>query len=121
MSQVISFRLDPDNPRESSALTILTCWMSKGYSIRQVLIEALLQMQDIKSPSANQKDLQALKEEIERLISLLERVNQGSEQVQDYHTRNIDPLGLISDKFAMSIKQNIKPGLRVDKGDKTLL
>ena len=33
MSEVISFRLDPDNPREASAILVMQAWKDKGFSI----------------------------------------------------------------------------------------
>ena len=40
MSQVFSFRLDEDNPREAQALQVIKTWASKGYSLRYILVEA---------------------------------------------------------------------------------
>jgi hypothetical protein len=42
MSQVFSFRLDKNNPREAQARHVIEAWASRGYSLRYVLVEALL-------------------------------------------------------------------------------
>ena len=44
MSEVISFRLDPDNPREAQALKILRTKQAEGFSSRRVLTDALIFM-----------------------------------------------------------------------------
>lgn len=41
MSEVISFRLDENNPCEAQARAVLKAWADKGYSVRHVLTEAL--------------------------------------------------------------------------------
>ena len=50
MSEVISFRLNKDNLRESKALLILQEWKAKGYSILQTLTEALLKLEQNYAP-----------------------------------------------------------------------
>ena len=42
MSKVISFRLNPDNPREAQALEILRTKQAEGFSSRRVLTDALI-------------------------------------------------------------------------------
>ena len=41
MSKVYSFRLDENNPREAQAREVIDAWVSKGYSLRHILTEAL--------------------------------------------------------------------------------
>jgi hypothetical protein len=45
MSEVISFRLDRNNPREAQALGVLKKGQEAGYSLRHVLTEALLALE----------------------------------------------------------------------------
>ena len=45
MSKVISFRLNPDNPREAQALEILISKQSEGFSSRRLLTDALISME----------------------------------------------------------------------------
>jgi hypothetical protein len=42
MSKVYSFRLNDNNPREFQASEVINAWISKGYSARHVITEALL-------------------------------------------------------------------------------
>ena len=44
MSEVISFRLSKENPREALAYEILKGWHEKGHSIRHTITEALLKL-----------------------------------------------------------------------------
>ena len=53
MSEVISFRLNPENPREAQALEILRAKKSEGFSSRQVLTDALIGMVVEKGKSAS--------------------------------------------------------------------
>jgi hypothetical protein len=45
MSKVFSFRLDENNPREAQAMEVIDTWASRGYSLRYVLVEALIDLQ----------------------------------------------------------------------------
>jgi len=42
MSKVYSFRLSDNNPREAQAREVIETWVKEGYSLRQVVVEALL-------------------------------------------------------------------------------
>jgi hypothetical protein len=42
MSKVYSFRLDADNPREAKAKGVIDTWLEKGYSLRYLVVEALI-------------------------------------------------------------------------------
>ena len=46
MSDVISFRLDKDNPREEKARQVLKYWYEEGYSLRHIMTEALLRLDE---------------------------------------------------------------------------
>jgi hypothetical protein len=46
MSKVYSFRLDSENPREALAMDVINTWVSQGYSLRQILTDALINYQD---------------------------------------------------------------------------
>jgi hypothetical protein len=41
MSKVYSFRLDENNPREAQAREVIDAWVSKGYSLRHIIVDAL--------------------------------------------------------------------------------
>ena len=44
MSKVISFRLNKNNPREAIAWHVLQARIAKGYSIRHIMTEALIKL-----------------------------------------------------------------------------
>jgi len=53
MSEVISFRLNRENPREALALEVLKNRFRKGFSVRYVLTEALLKLDESEDASKN--------------------------------------------------------------------
>lgn len=44
MSKVYSFRLSEDNPRGIQAMEVIAAWVEERYSLRQLLVEALLSL-----------------------------------------------------------------------------
>ena len=47
MSEVISFRLNKNNPREARALMDIKSWQEEGHNIRYIVTEAFLRMHDL--------------------------------------------------------------------------
>jgi hypothetical protein len=99
MSEVISFRLDKDNPREAQAKAVLKAWAKKGYSVRHVLTDALLGYQGY------HKDM-----DIHELHMKLDQINQMLQQ------NGAPPLlkevdVKLSDSFMASIRKTAKPGV----------
>lgn len=109
MSKVISFRLNPANPREAEALAILQEWTSKGFNPRHTLTEALLMLDSGKSPPLDDGTLNNLTNIINQL---LETIEAGS----SFLANNSDILlkGELSDRFVASICNAAKPGLKPD-------
>ncbi len=107
MSKVISFRLNPDNPREAEALTILDAWLSRGFSTRHTLTEALLQLDSGQPRSPDNGTLNDLSNQIQ---ALLEKVETGS--IRKIENENISSKQELSDGFVSSILKAAKPGLR---------
>ena len=50
MSEVISFRLNKDNPREARALMVLKGWQEQGHNIRYIITEALVNLDFLQQP-----------------------------------------------------------------------
>jgi acetolactate synthase regulatory subunit len=73
MGEVISFRFDKSNPREKQALERLNFWISRGYSIRFILTQALLGTDDIGMETAKQSkhELDVVVNQINRLFEVL--------------------------------------------------
>jgi hypothetical protein len=99
MSEVISFRLDKDNPREAQARTVLKAWADKGYSVRHVLTEALLAYHG----SHKDMDVHELSAKLDQMYKLLQQNRAPSISLEK-------DVGL-SDRFLVSIKNASKPGV----------
>jgi hypothetical protein len=104
MSQVFSFRLDENNPREAQAMQIIEAWASRGYSLRHTLVEALLAYAG--------KDLQkdGVSSTLEEIITMLQNLHVVSglprnEQSQDKR---------LSDEFLNAIAKATRPGLQAE-------
>lgn len=109
MSKVISFRLNPENPREAEALTILDSWLSKGFNTRHTLTEALLMLDVEKSQLPDKETLNDLTNQIQVLLNKVEvgsihKTNNGDASSQQE----------LSVGFVSSIRKVAKPGLKTD-------
>jgi len=101
MSEVISFRLDKNNPREAQARAVLRAWVDKGCSVRHVLTEALLAYQ------GSQKDTS--------ISEMSVKLDQISNMLQQNGAQSIfleKDVGL-SDQFLVSIRTAAKQGVRI--------
>ncbi len=109
MSEVISFRLDPDNPREVSAILVLQTWKDKGFSIRQIMAEALLKLETNNNNESDQS-LSDLFRKLEEISVQLEGIIRHSPSIIEAKRESSDE-GL-SHQFVQSIKFSVLPGLR---------
>ena len=107
MSKVISFRLNPNNPREAEALIILHDWLSQGFSTRHTLTEALLMLDARKSHPFDNRSLDDLTNQIKELLA-----NVGTRSIHKTKNTNISPRQELSDGFVSSILKTAKPGLK---------
>ena len=55
MSEVISFRLNPENSREAKALDTLKMWREEGYTLRHKITEAILRLDQDQLPFQQKK------------------------------------------------------------------
>jgi len=105
MSDIYSFRLSFQNPRENQAREVIEAWAKQGYSLRHIITEALLLLDNHETHSYNMDDLS---EPIDRLFRLVERLEsdyQVAQPVNHVETK-------LSDTF-VSIKSTLKPGIRI--------
>ena len=110
MSEVISFRLDPDNPREAQALEILRTKQAEGFSSRRVLTDALIGVVAEKG----QNDLFSIDEfntALEHVQGLLERLNSSN---HEYGQSTRPQVVALNDNFLNSVKIAARPGLNLD-------
>jgi hypothetical protein len=113
MSNVISFRLSSQNSREAQACDVLKIWISKGYSVRYVVTEALISLKD--NTEEPMKDI-----EFQKISTALERITQfinvfETEKSLGFQVNNTDVAkSNLNESFLLSVKKVIKPGLRLD-------
>jgi len=102
MSKVYSFRLDEKNPREAQAREAIDAWTSKGYSLRHILSEALIQY--------NKKDKST--SEADNLVGQLRELlkQSPSGQIKDNREKSTLPR-----PFTEAVSQSVKPGIRVNE------
>ena len=100
MSKVYSFRLDENNPRETQAREVIDAWVSKGYSLRQVLVDSLIQYEN---NGKQYKDLYLL------LKQLWELINQDTNRKMPVESEDEATIAL-SPSFLEGIRKSIKSG-----------
>ena len=113
MSEVISFRLDRENPREAQALAVLTKGQEAGYSLRHILTEALLALE------AAAEEEQAVAQALTEVAGRLEHIQSAVERLQrmDRATVKSDEVpdrAALVESFVASVKSAAKPGLALD-------
>jgi hypothetical protein len=111
MSQVISFRLDSNNPRESRALTALGEWQEQGYRVRHILTEALLRL--VEEDQRSEIELQ-----MADILAVLNAIQANLEQLQQRGAVGLDKReqkaeAKVSEAFILSVKSAAKPGIRL--------
>jgi hypothetical protein len=112
MSEVISFRLDRENPRERRGLEILNKWRDDGFVVSHILTEALLSLEDSRSIAV----ITAFEDLNKALISvnqLLQKLEDGTSiTITQYESGSIGYI--LSDQFINAIKNKVKPGITAE-------
>jgi len=101
MSKVYSFRLDENNPREAQARDVIDAWASKGYALRHIIIEALIQFSGEDSYKGELEDI------LEQISSMLLNVNKESVPV-------VAEKEALPTTFIGSISKSMKSGLKME-------
>lgn len=99
MSKVFSFRLDADNPREAQAREVIEAWVGEGYSLRYVIVEALI---SFKKEGVRQGEVNSLVEKLQDLILSFEK--------PEAPELSETPL---SNSFLVAMKQSAKDGVKL--------
>jgi len=112
MSKVISFRLNPDNQRDAKAIAILQDWLSRGFSTRHTITEALLNLPSPNSEAADNSVLNDLSQQIKELLDKIGSdvtLNKPKDEMSSQKTRIDDRRGtrFINQKVSLSSKQRI--------------
>jgi hypothetical protein len=114
MSEVISFRLDRNNPREAQALAVLRKGQEAGYSLRHVLAEALLALE------AAAEEEQVVAQALTEVAGRLERIQSALEHLQPMNLPLAQPQNsqpeqaALAESFVLSVKSVARPGLGWD-------
>lgn len=106
MSKIISFRLSDVNTREAQASEVINIWVSKGFTIRQVLVEALLHYG--KPDFSRNIDLEEINEKI---CLILSKIEQGGLIIENPSQKTSPGLRA---EFISSVRKSLKPGLHSD-------
>jgi len=103
MSKVYSFRLSDDNPREAQAREVIEAWVGEGYSLRYILIEALLSMGIERNCTTD----------IEQIILQLEELIQSSykKEVEENGVQRDD--STLPDGFTVALRNSIRTGIKL--------
>ena len=114
MSEVISFRMDKNNPREAHALDVLNTWIDKGFNTRFILTKALLELDhpDFDAEETrNDQGVDVVLDQIGRVLEIVKslKVNPTREKHPDNEHSGLN------DGFIESIRQGIKPGIRSER------
>jgi hypothetical protein len=97
MSKVFSFRLDANNPREAQARDVIEAWVGDGYSLRYVIVDALLLYK--KKEVGNDEYIMVM-EQLQELILSLDKQPTG-------HPSNVT----LPSSFINAVKNSAKSGL----------
>jgi hypothetical protein len=109
MSRMIGFRLDPANPREARALDVLEAWQEQGYSLRHVLTEALLRLDEDEASNT----VSVLQETLAQLTQLLEELRDRPYTIPAAPVDSLSHAAL-TDAFIGSVRQAARSGLKLD-------
>ena len=107
MSKVYCFRLDDNNPREIQAREVIKAWISKGYSLRHILTEALTSFNETNNSHDGVNDL------IDQLRLIIERSSSVKMETKG-ESKDENPLPL-SSTFMSELCKSMKVGIRIDK------
>lgn len=111
MSEVISFRLSPENPREAIALQVLKRRLTEGYSVRLIITDALILSEDKnyeRDFENHQTNLQATLNDISEVLHQLKMVDFNKIETNT----KVDAYKDLSDSFISSVISTIKPGMK---------
>jgi len=104
MSQVFGFRLNEDNLREAQALQVIKTWSSKGYSLRYILVEALI---TYTLTNVKQDELSSA---LNQIILLLEDIQLAPDSDRGKQGKS----ERLSSAFFNAIATASRPGLRTE-------
>ena len=103
MSKVYSFRLDENNPRDAQAREVIDAWVSKGYSLREIMTKALI----FYRTEENHGD--DFEQKLEKFNQLLDALMKRDFPINVPTSNN----GTLQESFVGSIAETAKPGMKI--------
>ena len=100
MNKVYSFRLSDENPRESQAREVIEAWVRDGFSLKHLIVDALLALSKDLSRT---EDLAVLIANLEKIVMKL----QGGKFKQQNEQDETE----LSMAFISTLKTSVKSGL----------
>ena len=114
MSEVISFRLNKENPREARALRVMKRWKKEGHNTRHIVTKALLILEDFDNNELKSLMLVELNEKLSLVSQILEQIGfDGTTDVIASSTSSLNTM--LSDSFINSIREAAKPGIKLEE------
>lgn len=101
MSKVYSFRLDSDNYRESQAMDVINAWVSQGYSLRNIVTDALIRYGE------NGESMNMWERLYDQLIDIAKQLENGLVEKEPVREKLH-----LSQNFVAATKQGAKEGIR---------
>jgi hypothetical protein len=108
MSEVFSFRLSRGNPRENQAYEILTTRQAQEFSLRAILVDALISAENDRQTGPSTTDLDQTLKQIQKLLMNMQDRQAGPKNETPPEEENPP----VSDIFILSIKKGVKNGIR---------
>ena len=113
MSEVISFRLNKDNPREARALNVIISRCAEGYSIRYIVTEALLGYNDLENGTTSMIGLDKLNDTLSQVYQVLKCIG-NNENLPVSHQDTEETVSSLTDSFVKSIVETANPGIKFE-------
>jgi hypothetical protein len=112
MSEVIGFLLDDRNPLEARALSVIARWQEQGYSVRQILTEALISLEKTDTGAIQQLQIEEILTAVKKMSVQFEQLKQTGLPILNNEQR---PQAVLSDAFVLSVKNTAKTGVRLNE------
>ena len=97
MSKVYSFRLDGDNPREAQAIDVVDTWVSQGYSLRFLVVDALISYKNVE---VDHKEFRSIVDHLREMILSMDKME------KDHHSNVV-----LLTSFLLAVKKTATVGI----------
>ena len=113
MSEVISFRLDRHNPREQRAMDVLNAWQTKGYSLRFIITEALIKLDEDRCPALDTTAGFDYHEVVAKVTEMIKCIAKDPLTPIDDRGKGTSQTAL-TETFLASVMKATRPGLQIE-------